>query len=561
MLPAMFSLRVLTFNAQLIIGVAATLLLCWGLWLERRGRSGFARRGRERALAALGVLGLAAFFNFGWFSGGRFLHVWDTYHYYVGAKYFPEMGHRLLYACTAVADAEAGLRRDVEGRTMTDLHTNLQIPTLGILEHPEECKARFTAARWQSFQHDVGWFRERMPREGWHKAQRDHGYNATPVWHLLGYALSNTGDASAAQIYGLVLLDLLLLLGAFAVLWRCFSWRVAAIAAIALGTYFPARIGWNGGAFLRYDWLFWMIAGLGALRRQRPMLGGAALAYSAMLRLFPAALFAAPALAALEQLRRTRRLERQSLRFFAGAALAVAVAVPPALAVSGDWGAGFVANTRKHSHTPLTNHMGLPTVLAYRPGTSVQALREEVTQDELIPRFKEERLAAGRRLRPVVLVVALAALWLLWRAAPLPLWQGAALSLILVPIGLELTCYYYVFAVALAVLAARRDEAGSELASPAGALVVALGAGSLVAFALFNPRASADVAYVAQSALALVAMGALAVITVRAGRRQARRSQLVGAEGEQAGAAGQDQGGPAGAQDDLAAPPGAGAAK
>lgn len=535
MLAAMFSLRVLTFNAQLVIGVAAALLLLWGVWLRRRGKADFARRGRDRALAALGVLGLGAFINFGWFGGGRFLHVWDTYHYYVGAKYFPEMGHLRLYACSALADAESGLRRDVEARTMTDLHTNLQVPAAGILEHPEECKAHFSEARWRSFGHDVGWFRERMPREAWYRSQRDHGYNATPVWHLLGYALSNTGDASALQIYALVLIDCALLLGMFALLWRCFSWRVAAIAAIALGTYFPARWGWNGGALLRYDWLFWMVAGLCALRRDRPMLGGAALAYSAMLRLFPAALFVGPALAALDQLRRTKRIERASLRLFAGAALAVAVAAPAALAVAGDGGAGFVANTKKHAKTPLTNHMGLPTLLSYRPSTSVESLREEVTKDELIPRFKEERLAAGRALRPVVYVVALAALLLLWRAAPLAPWQSAALSLILVPIFLELTCYYYVFVIALAALADRRGEPGAALDSPVGAALLLLTAGSLLVQAVVNPLTSTDVSYVAHSALAILGMGAIAALTVRGARGG---SELMDAERKQGGASG-----------------------
>lgn len=555
----MFSLRVLTFNAQLFVAVLGAALLVWGVWLHHRRRGGFALGLRDRALAALGVLGLAAFVNFGWFSGGRFLHVWDTYHYYIGAKYFPELGHARLYACTAVADVQSGLRGDVASRTMTDLHTNLQISTAEILAQPEQCTQHFTAARWKSFAHDISWFRSRLGYEAWHAAQRDHGYNATPVWHLLGHTLANTADASALQVYALVLLDALFLLAAFVVLLRCFGWRIAALAAVMLGTYFPARFGWTGGAFLRFDWLFWMIAGLGALRKDRPLLGGAALAYAALLRLFPAALFAGPAIAALDHLRRTRRLDRQHLRFFAGAALAVALAVPPALAVSGDWGRGFVANTVKHAETPLTNHMGLPTVLSYRPSTTVSALREITAGEEVWPRFTEARREALRPLKPLLIVAALAVLALLWRARRLELWRTAALSLLLVPALLQLTCYYYVFVVGMAALVERRRDAGAppvELSSPVGAVLLAMCAASMAIVPLVNPVSSTDRSYVVQSAVALLGLLAAALLAVRRGR-----SDLMDAEREQQDAAGEHGHREPGAADDLAASPVAGAAK
>ena len=55
------------------------------------------------------MLGVLAYFNFGAFHfDGLRVHLWDMTHYYLGAKYFGELGYDGLYECIAVADAESG---------------------------------------------------------------------------------------------------------------------------------------------------------------------------------------------------------------------------------------------------------------------------------------------------------------------------------------------------------------------------------------------------------------------------------------------------------------------
>jgi hypothetical protein len=504
--------------AQLAVALFGTLLLALECWYERRGRNGTARVLRDRTFAALTVLGVAAYVNFGTLHEGRFIHIWDTYHYYVGAKYSPELGYDLLYRCTAVADAESGLRREVETRTMTDLRTNQQVTTLDILLHPETCVRRFSPARWDSFKYDVAWFRERVDWRTWHQMQRDHGYNATPVWNALGHLLADLSPASDLQITCLALLDPVLLVAALALLRRSFGWRACAIAALTLGTFYPSRFYWTGGAFLRFDWLFCIVAGLCALKKERPLLAGAALAYAAVLRLFPAVLLVGPVLAALDHVRRTRTWNPAHLRLFAGAAIAVAIAVPSALAISGDCGESFVENTIKHAETPLTNHMGLPTLLSYRPDTTVRQLRERTTAD-LWPRFKQARLEALSDARPVIIAAGLVVLVLLVRAARHELWRITALSLVLIAVFLQLTCYYYVFVIALAVLAERRPRIG----------VVLLGmcAASMLVATVLAPRVGMDETYLACSLvtmLGLFAAWALGLVdTGRVARRPALR--------------------------------------
>jgi hypothetical protein len=66
---------------------------------------------------------------------------------------------------------------------------------------------------------------------------------------------------------------------------------------------------------------------------------------------------------------KTRQWERRLLRLTMGAAGAVAVLVPVSFVTSGGLSIcpQFLRNTAKHSETPLTNLIGLRTVLDFRP--------------------------------------------------------------------------------------------------------------------------------------------------------------------------------------------------
>src|SRR5207237_8319873 len=119
------------------------------------------------------------------------------------------------------------------------------------------------------FKRDIAWFESRFSLEFWNNSQKDHGYNSTPVWTIVGSALANLAPASDRQIFLLGLLDptLLLLMWGF-VVWA-FGWRTAAVAALIWGTNFPARYWWNGGAYLRMDWLATAVIAICLLKRGR----------------------------------------------------------------------------------------------------------------------------------------------------------------------------------------------------------------------------------------------------------------------------------------------------
>ena len=235
--------------------------------------------------------------NFGFFHFGNFIHTHEWTHYYLGSKYFPELGYERLYECLSLADVEHGLRRRVELRKITNLRTNVLETTHDVLANPQRCRSHFSPPRWQAFKRDVDFFRARMAPRYWDAVHLDHGYNATPVWTTAGAFLASLAPASNTQLHLLALLDPLYLLGTIAVIWWAFGWRVLSVALLVFATNFPSRFYWTGGSFLRWDWLFYLVAAIACLKRGRPALGGAALAYATLLRVFPLFLFAGPALA------------------------------------------------------------------------------------------------------------------------------------------------------------------------------------------------------------------------------------------------------------------------
>jgi hypothetical protein len=451
---------------ELILAILGFALLVLNRELAVRGTPQLYRRLRDGILMGMGGIALLTYFNMGSFHFGNAVHDWEWTHYYVGSKYFTELSYDRLYECIAVADYEEPvLRRRVEIRKLTNLRTNALEGTQDILAHPDRCRSHFTDDRWQAFRHDVKFFRDRQTARRWDDLQTDHGYNATPVWNILGSVLSNLGPASVHQLYALLVLDPLYLLAAVGVIWWAFGWRVTCVALLVFATNFPSRFYWTGGSFLRWDWLFYLVAGICCLKKDRPLLAGLAVGYATLLRVFPGFMMVGPLLAGLHHLWKKRELDRTAFRFFAGAALAAALLIPISLKVGGGTQAyvRFVQNTAKHKETPLTNYMGLRTVVNYRFDTVGRKVRDDRLQDPWI-KWKQARLRGWQEARWLAYAAIAAFLVILGFAVKeRPLWMGAALGVMLIPFGVELTCYYYAFILGVALLHAEDDRVGITL--------------------------------------------------------------------------------------------------
>jgi hypothetical protein len=455
-------------RVEMFLAIGGVALISWGIWLRRRGTPEVDRKLRNGLMMTLGFLSLLAYWNFGAFHFYNRIHIWDTYHYYIGSKYFPELSYDRLYECAAVADSETpSLRRRVELRKIMNLHTNMIGGTTEALAHPEHCKQHFTPERWEAFKHDIEYFRIQHGVKRWEEAQTDHGYNATPVWNILGTTLANTGPASPTQIALLILFDPALAFGMMAMIWWAFGWRVLCVALAVFASNFPSRFYWTGGSFLRWDYLFYLVGGICLVKKEKYLWGGFFLSYTAMLRIFPIFVFVGPLMVLIQELRRTGKVDGRYRSMTIGALLAVALLIPISLVKSGglEGYRRFAQNTAKHASTPLTNYMGLRTVVAYKVSEAGRVLRSEKAEDPW-GAWKLAKLRTFHRPFRQFIFFALVAgfLALLWFAVRgVEPWVACSLSVTLMAVGPELTCYYYAFLIAAALLYGARREAGLAL--------------------------------------------------------------------------------------------------
>lgn len=451
-------------------GVAAAgalvLLLSW--LAHRRGRLDRWRPLRDGLLLALGLTAGLCWWNLGGFREAGYIHVWDTFHYYMGGKYFRELGYERLYLCSALADAEDGFLDAGARRRIRDLSSNTLVPAVTALAEPDRCRRHFTPERWIAFKHDLAWFRARVSPRLWAAAQGDHGYNASPAWGVLGTLLASTGPASTPQILVLTLVDPALLIAMWAAVAWAFGWRAMCVAMIYWGTNFAAGFSWHGGAYLRQDWLVATIVGLCLLRRGWTAAGGAALATATLLRVFPGLVFAGVLLQAIAgRIRAVAPPPEGERRFAAGVVLAAIVLLPVSTVVADGVAAwpGFVSNSAKHAGTPLTNHMGLKTVVAFDPSTRASVSAPLSLEVDPFAVWKEARLRtfAERRWLYAGLVAAFALLLAL-AVRGRPMWVAAVLGVGLIPVVAELTCYYYSVLLAYGLLWSDEDWTGAALA-------------------------------------------------------------------------------------------------
>ena len=494
---------------EMCLAVGAMLLICWGIWLAKKGRPDWKRKLRDRLLMVVGVLSFCAYWNFFSFHFGNYVHMWDTFHYYIGSKYFKELSYDRLYECVAVADAEEpGLKRRVELRKIMNLRTNMMVDTKDIMADPVgTCKVHFTQERWADFKHDVAYFRNHHDIKRWEEAQTDHGYNGSPVWNIVGTTLTNMSPISDGQVSFLTKIDPFFIFGIILMSWWAFGWRTMCVALAVFATNFPSRFYWTGGSLLRWDWLFYLVGGVCLVKKDRPLLGGFFLGYSTLLRIFPLFIFFGPALVLIRQLwgkvgvfpsdtaseggsakavgagtetaseeqrpwwkpepwdslqALVARVDRRFVSILAGGALAAAILIPVSLVTSNGIAGyrAFIFNTNKHKETPLTNYMGLRTVVAYSPSEAGRVMKDDRQEDPWGP-WKRQKVKTFHARYPLYVLLAGGFLVLLYQALrDAEPWVACSMGAMMMAVGVELTCYYYSFLFAITLLYHKRKEAG-----------------------------------------------------------------------------------------------------
>lgn len=253
------------------------------------------------AMGVAGAMAVWTFLNLGtpqFHDAGQgrptWLHHYDMRTYYPIAKYFPELRFDGVYAASVVAVAEGQGRplEQFDAQAIRDLRTHELKTVASSKEHLLAVRSRFSPERWALFQEDMNYFRRAMSDGGFLGSMNDHGGNATPVWFLAARALFASAPASDATLWRGVIADLALLALAFTLIGWAWGPRTAFLALTVFGAMDFYQFGSNWfGATLRHDWLsFWAI-GLALLHKRKFALAGAAFAWSAWIRAFPALTF------------------------------------------------------------------------------------------------------------------------------------------------------------------------------------------------------------------------------------------------------------------------------
>ena len=124
--------------------IAALAMILAGLYLKKRyGESRSIKIG-DYILVVLGVFALLSYLSFKPFSAQP--NNWDMFHYYVGSKYFKEIGYTRLYACVTRAEAEnedTSVGHAAKRRIVRNLENNDLVPARTYFFDDTFCKARF----------------------------------------------------------------------------------------------------------------------------------------------------------------------------------------------------------------------------------------------------------------------------------------------------------------------------------------------------------------------------------------------------------------------------------
>lgn len=491
---AMYALRIaLTFGAA--------MLLMYEVRARKLGER-IPERTRRRVAIVMSVLAFGVYFDF--FNPKvrypEYYHRHEFFHYYLGSKYFEELGYTRIYECAAAAETDLGRGAQVMRRELRDLRVNLIRPVSDpeVQRNIQECRQIFAKnpERWEAFKKDVDWFYsgEGPDHKGasrgsyWDNMQKDHGYNPPPVWTMGGKFFSQFGTAGDGFFKALSVLDVALMAGAMVLLFWAFGWKIGAIATIFWGANAPADFYWTGGAFLRQDWFFLLVAAACLARKRRFVLAGAALTWSALLRVFPLLFFSGwgiiIGLYVLQRIRERRREGRPLLegglvsllhpdhrKLLAGCIVAAGILIPISVIVSGpDSYKEFVSHISVHKNTPLTNHMGLQTMLVHDWDGRMRFTRDD-NLDDPFQTWKQGRIDRHQATKILQYGIVLGIVaWMVWalRRTKL-LWVGLGVSCLFVMSMVELTCYYYSLFILAAPLAKARRGLGPPILVASGA--------------------------------------------------------------------------------------------
>ena len=306
--------------------------------------------------------------NFGFFHfpGGNYIHYWDSYHYFMGGKYFKELGYYDLYKATYLAGRE---KLNVFG----DVKNILDQKTYDVEEIAPESydvvKKKFTTARWEEFKNDFAYF---YPKDGrWSQLFLDHGYNAPPTRTALLLPLLNVMPLNDISLSLLVSIDYILILLTFFLVVKAFGKDVGLVAFIFFCTNVLARFNFIGGSIFRWDWICAAVVAASCIKLKKPWWAGLALAYAILARIFPIFFLFALMLQTLAAWSKKEPITLQ-VKLLASCALSgiLLMALTFLFIDQPHYYQEFNDKIQPHNNYPFVNHIGVRVVDYYGGETS-----------------------------------------------------------------------------------------------------------------------------------------------------------------------------------------------
>lgn len=229
------------------------------------------------------------------FEKDEWYHHSEMWQYYLGSKYYQELGNTGLYDATlaALKIQKIPHQRHPVLSGVRDLERVFRIiPEEESLRRFEESGlAKFSPERWKSFLSDVKSFHEAS--RGKTMMLLDMGYNPPPPYSFLVGMLSNAIPINSVTLNLMASLDWILVVLCGWMLGRTFGPASTLAFLLVFLTNPLANWGWVGGAYLRNLELTLLTTAICMMHRHRMTVAGAFLGLATSIRVFPAAFFVA----------------------------------------------------------------------------------------------------------------------------------------------------------------------------------------------------------------------------------------------------------------------------
>ena len=266
------------------------------LFLLLKKKSSTLNKHQLSILIIFSLLAISTYFNlFQFHAGNRYIHTSDFYHYYIGTKYFNELGYFGLYNATVVADIEddrEGYNPDAKVRYLKD--HSLSVCRSYLFEHNEEVKKNFSEERWAEFKKDISAFRN-IDIEVWRKADylNDHGYNGTPLTTFILGGVANLSIDISIAMKIFPGLDIIMLACLIIALIVATSPNSAFLFLFFFAINPFNQFAFIGGSFLRYSYYYALVLGLFFFNKNKPIISSFFFSISFLFQIFPV-LFVVP---------------------------------------------------------------------------------------------------------------------------------------------------------------------------------------------------------------------------------------------------------------------------